>query len=154
MMIKVGFVKLENYPENIEVEGKMVAPTWQFAHKGDACADIYAAKLTILDVNDTKVIPTGVKLEIPEGYEVVIRPRSGMTKKGLFTQIGTIDSNYKGEIGVSLHNASGMKKIIQRGERIGQVAIRKTENVSFVVMDESELTDSERGDKGFGSTGK
>lgn len=153
-MVKVGFVKLDTYPENEIVDNKMVASTWQFAHQGDACADIYAARLTILDVGEVKVIPTGVKLEIPEGYEAVIRPRSGMTKRGMFTQIGTIDSNYKGELGVSLYNATDAKQIIKRGERIGQIAIRKTEVVEFVEMEESEMTDSERGENGFGSSGK
>lgn len=153
-MVKLGFVKLDTYPEGVEVDGKVVEPVWKFAHEGDACADIYAARMTILDVNEVKVIPTGVKLEIPEGYELVIRPRSGMTKNGFFTQIGTVDSNYKGEIGVALYNASGAKAIIRRGERIGQAAIRKTENVKFEIIDESEMTESDRGANGFGSSGK
>ena len=149
MVVKVGFVKLENYPS--DVEG--VKPRWTFAHQGDACADIYAANLVILEPGETKIIPTGVKLEIPEGYELQIRPRSGMSSKGKFTLLGTVEYNYKGEIGVCLHNSTPQAIIVQRGERVGQAAIRPVPEVEFYDMEEKDLSETNRGANGFGSTG-
>ena len=91
-MVKLGFVKLDTYPEGIEVDGKVVEPVWKFAHDGDACADIYAARMTILDVNEIKVIPTGVKLEIPEGYVHDLSSATsskGPTSPGGFGQVSS-----------------------------------------------------------------
>lgn len=149
-MIKVKFVKLENYPSDVE----KVKPTWSYSREGDACVDIYAAKMTIIDAGETKIIPTGVKLEIPQGYEMQIRPRSGMSSRGLVAQLGTIDENYRGEIGVILHNNTSENVIIHRGERVAQGAIREVPKVCFELVDESELSETNRGKEGFGSSGQ
>lgn len=153
-MVKVKFVKMDSYPDGVVVGGKEVKPIWSYSHKDDACADIYSAKLTIIEPRSVAVIPTGVKLEIPTGYELVIRPRSGMTSKGLIAQIGTIDNNYRGEIGISLYNSTDSRVIVQRGERIAQAAVREMPTIEFVLTDEAELSDTDRGANGFGSSGK
>lgn len=104
---------------------------------------------------DRIIIPTGLFIELPNGYEAQIRSRSGMTiKHGLVVAngIGTIDSDYRGEIGVIMLNISKEDYTIKPGERIAQMVIAKYEQVDLISVD--VLSDSERGQGGFGSTGK
>ena len=144
-MVKVNFIKLN---ENA------VKPTYgsQFA----AGADLYAcegAEVTI-EAGETKLIHTGLALEIPEGYAGLIYARSGIaSKRGLApaNKVGVIDSDYRGEIKVALHNHSTEAKSVASGERIAQIVITPYLKCDF---EEGELTDSERGSGGFGSTGK
>ena len=100
------------------------------------------------------VIPTGIFIELPSGYEAQIRPRSGLAaKKGvsLVNSPGTIDADYRGEIGVILVNLSNDPFTVERGERIAQMVIAKHEQARWIEVD--QLGESERGEKGFGSTG-
>ncbi len=101
------------------------------------------------------LVKTGLHIELPEGYEAQIRPRSGLAYKhgiSIVNSPGTIDADYRGEIGVLLVNLSNETFIIEDGERIAQMVIAKHENV---VWEEVEmLNDSERGAGGFGHTGK
>lgn len=100
------------------------------------------------------IIPTGIFIELPSGYEAQIRPRSGLAaKKGvsLVNSPGTIDADYRGEIGVILVNLSNEPFTVERGERIAQMVIAKHEQARWVEAD--QLGESERGEKGFGSTG-
>lgn len=100
------------------------------------------------------LIPTGLYVEIPEGYEAQIRPRSGLAlKKGItvLNTPGTIDSDYRGEIGVILINLSNIDVEIQPGERICQMVFSKYEKVEFEPVD--SISSSERGAGGFGHTG-
>ncbi|OFX85944.1 MAG: deoxyuridine 5'-triphosphate nucleotidohydrolase [Bacteroidetes bacterium GWF2_33_16] len=100
------------------------------------------------------LIPTGLFIELPIGYEAQIRPRSGLAlKKGLtvLNTPGTIDADYRGEIGVILINLSNMDVIIESGERICQMVISKHEHV--LLNDVNDLSQTERGARGFGSTG-
>lgn len=100
------------------------------------------------------IIPTGIFIELPAGYEAQIRPRSGLAaKKGvsLVNSPGTIDADYRGEIGVILVNLSNEPFTVERGERIAQMVIAKHEQARWVEVD--QLGESERGEKGFGSTG-
>jgi dUTP pyrophosphatase len=100
------------------------------------------------------IIPTGIFIELPSGYEAQIRPRSGLAaKKGvsLVNSPGTIDADYRGEIGVILVNLSNDPFTIERGERIAQMVIAKHEQARWIEVD--QLGESERGEKGFGSTG-
>ena len=125
----------------------------QFQHVGDACADCYARidyDVTI-PAHQRECIPLGFALELPDGYEAVIRPRSGESKRKHDTCIGTIDSNYRGEVMATICNNNIVPFVITDGMRICQMAIRKTEKVVFVVSD--SLSDTERGTKGFGSSG-
>ncbi len=102
-----------------------------------------------------KLIPTGLRIELPEGYEAQIRPRSGLAiKKGItvLNSPGTIDADYRGEIGVILINLSTEPFVIEDGERICQMVIARHEQASWTEV--TELTDTERGEGGFGHTGK
>lgn len=144
------------------------------AYEGDACFDLYADKQYRVMGNETVKVTTGIALEIPEGYEVVVRSRSSsFSKKGLWVHIGTVDYQYRGEIyffvnmiaphshkfysdddGVTwkpteLKNMNSY--IIRKGEAVAQLAIREVPCFKFKQVD--ELEDSERGSKGFGSTG-
>ncbi len=109
----------------------------------------------VLKPMERKLIPTGLFFEIPEGFEGQIRPRSGLAIKNgisLINCTGTIDSDYRGEIKVPLVNFSNEDFIIRSGERIAQFILNKFEKINFVVTD--KLSETKRGVKGFGSTGK
>lgn len=103
---------------------------------------------------DRKLIPTGLHIALPEGYEAQIRPRSGLTiKKGItiINTPGTIDSDYRGDIGVILVNISNEDFVVQPGDRIAQMVINKFEQAKFEVVE--ELDETERGEGGYGHTG-
>lgn len=100
------------------------------------------------------VIPTGLYLEIPAGYEVQVRPRSGLAAKKGITVLnapGTIDADYRGEVGVILVNLSDQPFTVERGERVAQFVLAKFENAEWEETD--SLEESARGEGGFGSTG-
>ncbi len=104
---------------------------------------------------ERKLIPTGLFIELPEGYEAQIRPRSGLAiKKGItvLNSPGTIDADYRGEIQVILINLSNEDFIIEDGERICQMVIAKHEQSKWTIVE--TLSATERGDGGFGHTGK
>lgn len=127
------------------------------ATKGSAGVDVRAfisSPITLKPL-ERKLIPTGLKLEIPLGYEIQIRPRSGLAYKNGITVLnspGTIDSDYRGEIGVLLVNLSNEPFEILSGERIAQMVLAKHELPHFT--EKNSLASSERGVGGFGSTGK
>lgn len=101
------------------------------------------------------IIPTGLYVEIPEGYEMQIRPRSGLAAKHGITVLntpGTIDADYRGEIKVILANLSNEPFIIKNGERIAQMVVARYEQIEW--QPTMQLNESERGTGGFGSTGK
>ena len=101
-----------------------------------------------------KLIKTGLYMQIPEGYEGQIRPRSGLALKRGLTVLnapGTVDSDYTGEVGVILINHSDVDQVIETGERVAQMVIAKYEKVEFVSVETLDATD--RGEGGFGSTG-
>jgi len=131
--------------------------TPSLATKGAAGADIRAfiKNKTILKPMERKLISTGLKIEIPLGYEVQIRPRSGLAFKNGITVInspGTIDSDYRGEIGILLINLSNENFEINNGDRIAQMVLSKYEVPNFI--ETSKISISQRGEDGFGSTGK
>ena len=100
------------------------------------------------------IVPTGLFLELPKGYEAQIRPRSGLAAKkgiGLVNSPGTIDADYRGEIGVIVVNLSNEDFTIEKGERIAQMVIAKHEVASWQEVE--SLNESDRGSGGFGSTG-
>ncbi|MBL4651417.1 MAG: dUTP diphosphatase [Flavobacteriales bacterium] len=108
----------------------------------------------VLTPMQRKLIPTGLYIELPEGYEAQIRPRSGLAyKKGLtvLNSPGTIDADYRGEIGVVLVNLSKQVVTLEPNERIAQMVIAKHERVKWNQTE--EITETERGAGGFGSTG-
>ena len=108
----------------------------------------------ILGVLDRTLIPTGLYIEMPEGYEAQVRPRSGLAIKHGVTVInspGTIDADYRGEICVELVNLSNMPFTVEPGERIAQLVFAKYEKADFIEVE--ELSETERGKGGFGHTG-
>lgn len=125
-----------------------------YAHIGDAGADLYAAQEWYLKPNGIHAVPTGIAMEIPEGYVGYITPRSSMAIGGVavMNAPGTIDSGYRGEIKVILVNHTPLRIHIKKGERIAQMVFHKFEEVFFEPV--QELSDSERGLGGFGSSGR
>lgn len=104
---------------------------------------------------ERKLIPTGLFLEIPHGYEVQVRPRSGLAYKNGVTVLnapGTIDADYRGEVGVLLVNLSNEPFTIASGDRIAQLVVAKVEQIIWKPTD--QLSETLRGEGGFGSTGK
>jgi dUTP pyrophosphatase len=103
---------------------------------------------------ERKLIPTGLFLEIPAGFECQVRPRSGLAlKKGItvLNSPGTIDADYRGEVGVILINLSNEAFIVENGERIAQLVFSRVEQIEFEQTE--NLSETERGSGGFGSTG-
>lgn len=130
----------------------------KYAKPGDSGFDLVAAEDTIIWPGETKVVPTGLAFEIPPGYELQVRPRSGMTRNTkLRVVLGTVDSGYRGEVGVLVDNikipkaANMQASVIEKGTRIAQGVIAPVETANFVEVD--ELSESDRGTGGFGSTG-
>jgi len=126
----------------------------EYKTDGAACLDCYArldVGEDIIPFNSRKRIPLGFAIELPEGYEAVIRPRSGMTAQGIDEAIGTIDCDYRGEVCACLINNSGIPFIVRNGDRICQLKIQKAE--TFKLVEADELSETVRGSNGFGSTG-
>src|SRR5882672_8927251 len=128
----------------------------EYATAGSAGLDLQANLDQALSMEplERKLVPTGLFIELPEGHEAQIRPRSGLAvKKGLtmLNSPGTIDSDYRGEIKVIVINLSGQIQIIEPKERIAQMVISKFEQINWQLVEELET--SERGAGGFGSTG-
>lgn len=126
------------------------------AYPGDAGVDLVAVEETVILPDERKLIRTGLKVEIPAGYELQIRPRSGLSLKTplvIANAPGTIDSNYRGEIMVILWN-SGMNEIkIHSGMKIAQAVLQKLPVVEHIEVAEEELTPTSRNERGFGSSG-
>ncbi|XVJ66535.1 MAG: dUTP diphosphatase [Lacibacter sp.] len=132
-------------------------PLPEYATTGSSGMDIRAflQKPVELKSMERTLIPTGLFLEIPQGFEAQIRPRSGLAIKQGITCLntpGTIDADYRGEIKVILINLSTETQTVQNGERIAQMVIQKVEQVSWEPVE--QLQNSERSTGGFGSTGK
>ena len=122
-----------------------------------AGADMYAAidETVTIEPNETKLIPTGLAFEIPEGYAGFVYTRSGLaSKRGLApaNKVGVIDADYRGEVMVALHNHGTEAQTVEAGERIAQMIIAPFVAVNYVFSD--ELEDTVRGEGGFGSTGR
>jgi dUTP pyrophosphatase len=125
-----------------------------YGSDGAAAFDLYAAVEVRIAPGETKVVALGYAMGIEANYEVIIRPRSGMSlKTGLrvANAPGTIDSDYTGEVGVILHNTSDEKKLIKIGDRIAQGVIQRTNKAHFIFVE--QLSPTDRGGDGFGSTG-
>jgi dUTP pyrophosphatase len=120
----------------------------------DAGMDLHAVEDVVLDPQSPKLVPTGLSIEVPPGYEAQLRPRSGLALKHAITlpnSPATIDPGYRGEVKVILLNMGKDPYTVHKGDRIAQMVIAKYEAVEF---DEGELSDSNRGEGGFGSSGR
>jgi len=129
----------------------------EYKTKGAAGMDLCAAieEPITLQPLERKLIPTGLKIELEHGYEAQIRPRSGLSIKhgiSLINCVGTVDEDYRGEVCVPIVNVSNEPYTIQPEERIAQMVIAKYEQAEIQVV--TELSDTARGEGGFGSTGK
>ena len=159
--MKHPFVKLSDRNKKMNVRIKKLSesaiiPTYGTPYA--AGADLYACIDAIIDIapGETKMVGTGIAMEIPDGYVGLVFARSGLAcKKGLgpANKVGVIDSDYRGEIKVALHNhnISGEALSVESGERIAQISIVPYLKAEFEETDNLEETD--RGEKGFGSTG-
>ena len=143
----------------IKIQIKILSnnPLPEYKTSGSVGMDLqaYLNDSVILHPGCRMLVPTGIKIGLPEGYEAQVRPRSGLALKNGITCLntpGTIDSDYRGEIGVILINHSAHPFTINPGDRIAQLVINKVEIADFVEVE--ELSDTERGEGGFGHTGK
>lgn len=137
----------------IKVLNKSKNPLPKQATEGSAGMDLLAnlAEDIILKPQENRLVPTGIHLELPQGFEAQIRPRSGLSKRQILVFLGTVDSDYRGEIFVSMMNLSQEEFKIENGLRIAQMVIAKYETVTL--KESNELSETERGAGGFGSTG-
>ncbi len=129
----------------------------KYETKGSAGMDVRANIKEPITLKSLEriLIPTGLKVAIPEGYEIQVRPRSGLAIKHGITMLntpGTVDSDYRGELKVIVVNLSNEAYTIEPNERIGQFVLNKIEQIEFIEVEELEST--ERGEGGFGHTGK
>lgn len=132
-------------------------PLPSYATKGSAGMDIYAAldKPMKISIGKIELVPTNLSVEIPEGYEIQVRPRSGLAAKygiGILNSPGTIDSDYRGEIKIIIVNFGTEDFIIQPAERIAQLVVSKVYTAKLI--ESTELKNTSRGMGGFGHTGR
>lgn len=126
----------------------------KYHSKGASGFDITSSETLWLHPKKTVVVPTGLRVELPEGLELQIRARSGFSKRHdviIKNGIGTIDSDYRGEIGIIFFNIGKKSVLIKKGDRIAQGILCSVKRGEFEL---GELTSTERGEKGFGSTGR
>ena len=149
--------------ENINIKIKRISkeyidiPLPEYATEGSAGMDIRAATSDpiVIKKGEVVVVPTNLSVEIPHGYEIQVRPRSGLAVKhgiGILNSPGTIDSDYRGEIKIILSNFGLEDFIIQKGDRIAQLIVSRVFRAYF--LEENSLNESKRGTGGFGHTGK
>ena len=125
-----------------------------YAHPSDAGVDLFSTEELTLAPGERKLVPTGIKIAIPEGFEAHVRPKSGLALKhgiSLVNTPGTIDSGYRGEIGVIAINLGQEPYHIEKCSKIAQMVFNKVEQADFVEVD--ELDETPRGEGAFGSTG-
>lgn len=145
MKIQIKFTMAENCSDLIPAK----------AHSDDAAYDLRARTDMTVPVNQSTLVPTGLFIELPVNYEAQIRPRSGLALKHNITLTnspGTIDAGYRGEVGVIMFNHGPNEFTIRRGDRIAQMVIAKLPEVELLQVE--NLSESQRGSGGFGSTGK
>jgi dUTP pyrophosphatase len=142
---------------NIPIVNLSNNPLPEYATSGSSGMDLRAnlAEELSFEPFQRMLVPTGISIELPEGYEAQVRPRSGLAIKQGFTCLnspGTIDADYRGEIKVILINLSQEKQVIHHGDRIAQLVIQQVEKANWIPA--VVLTETERNAGGFGHTGK
>ena len=135
--MKIKLIKFNNFKDPLR------------AHYNDSGADVFAAEDVVLWPHSVSKIPTGLGIELPDGYDAVIHCKSGLSTRGIWAANAPIDAGYRGEIHAILYNTTEIKQFIKAGEKIGQLVIRPVIYADFV----NELGE-EREANGFGSTGK
>jgi len=144
--------KLEIIVQRLDKDIKMPA----YAHDGDAGVDLYSSGNFKVKPGERVLVPTGLKMAIPYGYEGQVRPKSGLALKHGITVLntpGTVDAPYRGEVGVIVinHDPRNIYEV-KKGEKIAQMVFNKIEYVIFT--EAKELASTNRGEGGYGSTGK
>lgn len=138
----------------VKIINKSSFPLPEYKTSGSVGMDLQANIRNEIHIPGNTIIkvPTGLYLEIPEGFEGQIRPRSGLSfKQGLKAILGTLDYDYRGEVNIILQNVSKGERIIKPGDRIAQLVFAKVEKAEWNLVE--ELEETERGEGGFGSTG-
>ncbi len=122
-------------------------------HSNDVGYDLYSSETELIEVGEVKTIATGLKMRLPENIEAQIRPRSGLALSGIsvLNSPGTIDPGYRGEVKIIMANLLGEDFEVEVGDRIAQMVFNRVEHPDIV---EGSLDETERGEGGFGSTGK
>jgi len=136
------------------LHAKAILPSYAHGPDEDAGMDLHAVESVILEPGVAGLVPTGIAVELPPGYEAQIRPRSGLALRHAITMPNapaTIDPGYRGEIRVILLNLGRAAYAIEAGDRIAQMIVARYEPVEWI---EGKLADSRRGAGGFGSSGK
>lgn len=148
----------------VKIKNESSNPLPAYGTKGSAAQDVQAyipskgngeQRSIIIEPGERALVPTGLFLEIPEGFELQVRPRSGLALKHGITVLnspGTIDSDYRGELGIILVNTSKEQYKVLHSERIAQISLYPTYTIDW--EETTELEETERGEGGFGSTGK
>ena len=139
--IKISFKKLTE-----------TAIPFKYSRENDACMDMYADMEATLYPHETAIVKTGIAVEIPHGFEGIVRGRSGLATRGLSVHLGTIDETYRGDVGVIVTNNSMQIAYIHKGNRIAQFTVKPVYPIKLVEAD--KLTDTERGEQGYGSSGE
>ncbi len=135
-----------------KIEKDAILP--HYAHEGDAGMDVYSCEDCVIKPGERKLVRTGLCFEIPKGYEIQIRPKSGLALNYGITVLntpGTLDSGYRGELKIILFNTGKEEYKIKKGQKISQIVLSKYEEAE--IEEVSELSNTRRGENGFGSTG-
>ena len=139
----------------VQVKFKKLTDTaipFKYSREGDACMDIYADDEVYIYPHETVIVKSGIAVEIPEGFEGIVRGRSGLASQGISVHLGTIDETYRGDVGVIVTNNSMQTFAIHKGNRIAQFTVKPVYPIEL--QEAKELTDTERGEQGYGSSGK
>src|SRR5215470_5151477 len=129
-----------------------ILPTYAHGPGEDAGMDLRSVERVVLSPGSSQGVPTGLAIELPPGYEAQVRPRSGLGLKHAITvNFGTIDPGYRGEIRVVMFNLGRADYVVEKGDRIAQLVVARYEAIEW---EEGALTDSARGEGGFGSSGR
>ena len=138
----------------INVKFKKLNPNaipFSYSRKQDACMDMYALEGTVIPTGTTKIIPTGIAVEIPQGYEGLVRGRSGLASKGITAHLGTIDETYRGDVGMIITNHTSTPFTVEAGMRLAQFTVKPVYHIELEEVE--ELSDTSRGSNGYGSSG-
>lgn len=163
LAVKLGFVMVPPYETLLKELG---VPTVKFTRRnesiepptrgtnGAAGWDVRSTEELILHSGVPAVVSTGLSVEIPQGYELQIRPRGGMGSRGITipNSPGTVDSDYRGEVGIILLNQTESPYIVKKGDRIAQLVLQEVPEIEWKEV--NELSPTRRGSEGFGSTGR
>lgn len=138
----------------INVKFKKLNPNaipFSYSREQDACMDMYALGTTTILAGTTKIIPTGIAVEIPQGYEGLVRGRSGLASKGITAHLGTIDETYRGDVGMIITNHTAQPFTIEAGMRLAQFTVKPVYHIELEEVE--ELSNTIRGSNGYGSSG-